>query len=234
MNLCRESFIRGQQNAVPSGCFLFGSLVNIVLVVIFVPQLSCSGLASTNQNSAFSTNLEVMTRLTQEIAQGLVRDSQISPDDTCSVLFARPEDYQFLEHAFIEGVRRFCPVVVSPHEPSHASITFEMQSSRAMVRYDNMFRAGLFGEKKVERSISVELSAKVLKNPSGEPVFAGLKEAIFQDTVAVKAVELLSSPGIRATYANVPPETFFDRIVEPFVIVGTIGVLMYLFFTIRS
>lgn len=203
-------------------------------MVILVPHISCSGLASTYQNSAFSTNLEVMARLAQGIAQELVKDFQISPDDTCSVLFVRAEDYQFLEHAFIEGVRQSCPVVVTGHELPHPSIAFEMQSSRAMVHYHNMFRGSLFGEKKVERSITVEFSAKVLKNPSGKVVFAGLKQGSYHDTVAAKTIENLSSPGIRATYANLPPETFFDRIVEPLVIVGTIGVLMYLFFTIRS
>jgi len=175
-----------------------------------------------------------MARLTQKIAQGLVQDSHLSSNDTCSVLFVRTDELQFLEHAFMQAIGQSCSAVgFSANEP-RASVTFEVQPSRALLRYENMFRDGLFGEKKVERLITIEFSSKVLKNRLGEVAFAGLREETFRDTVTVQTIEFLSSPGIKATYATLPSETFFDRIIEPLVIVGATGVLIYLFFTLRS
>ena len=175
-----------------------------------------------------------MATLARRIALRVAKDSHHSSLDTCSVSFTGSGDLQFLRNAFIEGMRQSCSVVISGPESLHTASAFELQASRATVQYSNMFRDGLFGEKKVERSIIVEFSVAVSRSRSRELAVAGLEQEVWRDTVPVKILEYLPSPGIRVTYANVPPETFFDRMIEPLVILGTTGILVYLFFTVRS
>lgn len=214
--------------------FLMNVFKNIILVVLLTSNLSCSGTLNISQGSFPPTNVEVMAHLTQRIAQFLIDVASVTQHDTCHVQFVQTEDLQFLEHAFIESVRKASSSVTLNTQKGGGSIHFNVQLSRATVQYENMFRVDLFGEKKVERIITIELSSRVVKNPSENVLFAGMKKEQFRDTVNVDSIDDLESPTIQATHASVPSEPFLDRIVEPFVIITAGGVLIYLLFTVRS
>lgn len=185
------------------------------------------------QNSP-PTNIEVISQLTQRIAQSLVREAKITTRDTCNVKFINADNLQFLEHTFMKSLQQLTSFVTANLDKTEHSVNFEIQPSQAFVQYNNMFREGFLGEKKVERMITVELSAKIVRNQSGDILFAGMKQEQFRDTVNVELIEHLESPAVKATHAVLPSETFFDRIMEPLVIITATGILIYLFFTVRS
>lgn len=187
-----------------------------------------------DRDSGTPSNLEVIVHLTQSIAQKLAAQAHVGPADTCTVVFSQQDDYRFLEHAFGQGLQQIPCIVFSAPEGHSHSTRFEVQPLKVGVAYENMFRSSLFGEKQVERFITVELSARVVKSGSGEILFSGVLSEHHKDTVAVGMVARLELPTIQATQASLPNQDFFDRIVEPIVIVGAAAVIIYLLFSIRS
>lgn len=178
--------------------------------------------------------MEIMSRLTQKIVHTIIQDADITSRDTCEIHFARIENLEFLEHAFIETLQQLFPYVRVHSPASEHSVRLDVQPSRADVVYEKTFQEGLFDEKKAVRVISVEFSAKVVKKPEGNVVFAGVRKEQFRDTVHLSSIDRLESPILKATQASLPSGSLFDRFVEPLVVLAATGVVIYLFFTVRS
>jgi hypothetical protein len=102
------------------------------------------------------------------------------------------------------------------------------------VRYNNMFKDGIFGAKHVEREVSVQYSSDLRNQLTDEILSSGTHSRMYTDTVAVDDIGSIENESINVTRGELPSEAFLDRFIEPFVIIGATGVAIYLLFHIRS
>jgi hypothetical protein len=201
---------------------------------------SCSSSLSIEHSELPPTNLEILVDLTKKIAQSFVRDKYISSQDTCSVQFSQIEGLRFIENAFLESLGNIPVYTRLSDGQTHGSfglrnsVSMAIQPSRVDVMYEKVFRDGFFGEKKVVRVVTVELSTKIAEQPRGNVRYSGGRSEQWRDTVLFSTIEKLESPLITVTQASVPSQTLLDRLVEPIVVLAATGVVIYLFYTVRS
>ena len=101
------------------------------------------------------------------------------------------------------------------------------------VRYGDVFREGVLGTRKTERTINTTLSANV-RNAQNEILFAGAVSRALKDTVVVSDVAQLENSSIAFTHGEPPKTDFFENVLEPVIIIGASAVVVFLFFTVRS
>ena len=188
-----------------------------------------------NEPSARSANLEVMQNAVQQITDGILESAHLGSGDSVTVKVAPQEHAWVAEQAIISKLK-FHNLFVFFHRDSSAKTHYllDVRSIALQVRYDHMFRDGLFGTKRVERQISAQLSCQLENKSSNEILYSGSPSKMLSDTVAVDDIEKLEHTGVNVTHGELPSENFLDRIVEPFVIIGATGVAVYLLFHIRS
>jgi hypothetical protein len=54
------------------------------------------------------------------------------------------------------------------------------------------------------------------------------------DTIGLSDIGQVENPAYPFTRASVPAEGFFDTLAEPLIVLGAIGVAVYLLFSVRS
>ena len=97
-----------------------------------------------------------------------------------------------------------------------------------------MYREGMFGAKKVKRTVTAEMAYQTIDADTREMRANGTLTKSKSDTVFVDMVPDLETANVQSTHAVLPDDSVLDRIFEPVVIVGAAGVAIYLFFHIRS
>ena len=102
------------------------------------------------------------------------------------------------------------------------------------LRYGEVFTETFFGERKVERSISLSLVVTILSASSGRILYSQTIKKASSDTVLYSQVNELLDDSLPFTMTVQPQLSFFDSIIEPVVVTVASGVVIYLFFTIRS
>ena len=112
--------------------------------------------------------------------------------------------------------------------------TIDIRAPSLSVRYTEPTEEGLFGTRRVRRTVSAEVSCLVTSLPAGTVRLSETVTRALSDSVRVDAVPGIESPGIGSTHGELPQDRFIDRIVEPFVIVGATGIAVFLLFNIRS
>lgn len=176
-----------------------------------------------------------MSRLAQRAVQSLVDSSGISKNDTCEILFTRSVDeFQFVENAFLGALGQLTARTIVGSVTAKSFFRVHIQPMAAQVQYENFYREGFLGSKRAERLVILEISGNIVKYPEGVLLYAGLNRQQYRDTVNVSSLETLESGPVKVARPEVSQETFFDRILEPFVIIVTGGILVYLLFTVRS
>lgn len=182
------------------------------------------------------TNLEIIQDLLHEISSTIADRSKFGTGDTIEVHVTQQQDSWIVENAFNTALRTFGCVPYT-HPTSEIRVQghrLEIGPTDIRVEYDNMIREGLFGKKNVRRTIVISLSYQALRLQNGEIVSSDVFKKQFVDTVAVDNVATLEHSAAKSTQGELPAEQFIDKIVEPFVIIGATGIIVYLFFHIRS
>jgi hypothetical protein len=102
------------------------------------------------------------------------------------------------------------------------------------VMYDDSFRSGFLGETKTKRTVSLSFPFLIKENQTNKVVTSGTLPFSYSDTVSVSMIPMLEQDGIPNTHAPMPGGSFFDKLLEPFIIIGATGIAIYLFFHVRS
>lgn len=180
------------------------------------------------------TNVEMFGRLARMIVLNVAESAKVFPGDTCVIAIRASDQLEFISHFVLDGFRTVPVTVVGNPEVAASSKAIELQLVSASVSYGRPFRRSLLGEKRLGRTVTLGFSGKVTEVSSGELGFAGLITRSLHDTVDVAQLDRIESPAIPATRGEVPTESLFDRFLEPAVIIGATGVIVYLLFTVRS
>ncbi len=98
----------------------------------------------------------------------------------------------------------------------------------------DLFRESFLGETKTNRTVTVSLPFLAKDVQSNSVLQSGTLLYNYSDTVSTGMIPLLEQQGNPSTHAPIPERDFFDRMLEPLIIIGATGVAVYLFFHVRS
>lgn len=176
-----------------------------------------------------------MQSLMGEMAGEILEHAQIHGTDTIGLVMPASTDAWIPEHAIesrLKGAGH--TVVASSRAAGHSRYILSVDGAEMHVRYDDMFRKGIFGTRLVRRTLSADLSSRMLDGLTGVVLYGGALARVWSDTVAIDDIGALELAGAPSTRGEIPEGGLLDRFIEPFVIIGTTGVAVYLFFHLRS
>lgn len=114
-----------------------------------------------------------------------------------------------------------------------SSCAIELGQNEVRVDYRNPRREGLFGPKVVDRVVSVSLSVRV-RAGTGTVLASEALRGTLADKIPVSAIERVESPTLAFTHGTMDPEGLGGGLLEPLVILGAIGIAVFLLFSVRS
>lgn len=98
------------------------------------------------------------------------------------------------------------------------------------VEYGKPYKTGIFGKHKTERKISISGSYSF----EIEDIKVEKFNINFVDTVFVNEIPQLENYSFPFTQNEIPEESFFGSITEPFIVISAAAAAIILFFTVRS
>ena len=203
--------------------------VNIVLIV-----LSAKLQAGESSNTVL-TNLEVMKELARTVTHEIIEQATISVHDSIILRFDQDENVKIVQDPVLETLKaKGCSVFTNNDSLSGNRLMMEYSGTECRVIYGEMFRDGFLGTKRLKRNVTVQWFSKITRESNGEVLFGKTFAQEYADTVNADDVANLEDNQFHSTHAEIPSDTFFDRIIEPVVIIGATGVIVYLFFHIRG
>ncbi len=113
-----------------------------------------------------------------------------------------------------------------------AAIGLEFVVTEARVYLEDIRRDGIFGPRIADRVVVFGGRAKAWRAGSA-PLYLDAARSL-RDTVRLSGVEGLESPPLSFTKIAIPREGFFDSLLEPVIVLGAVGVAVYLLFAVRS
>jgi hypothetical protein len=185
------------------------------------------------------TNLEVLQSLLARMSDEIAAQSRFTPGDTVRLRVAQGEEHWIARNAIAARLKTLgCVLFLVPDSaapsPAGGGYVMEVHSAPLRVRYDDMFRDGLLGTRKVRRTVSAAVTCDVFRPGSREAAYSGSPSLSAADTVAADDVSSLELASAKETRSELPSEGFLDRVLAPAVIIGATGVSIYLFFHVRS
>jgi hypothetical protein len=117
---------------------------------------------------------------------------------------------------------------------SDTSYSLRINSFQSNLYYGKSFKENIFGVSKTERKINVELSLTLTNNSTKEILSNSLFRSSVKDTVEVDMIQDLENKSLPITHAPYPQENIINRVAEPFVILAATGIVVYLFYNVRT
>ena len=202
------------------------SLLGLALLVALV----CSAAAQEEESTQhIPSNLDVIQKLGLQIGDSLAES--LRGIDSVQV-FVRPiESAWYFEGTMLKALSAHGKV---PNQSPSSGGELDVGLLVAKVEYSDVGRHGIFAERMFGRTVSVECSGKVVDRRSGAILLNRNLAGSASDTIDASVIEKLENPGIPATHGVVPGEGFFSTIFEPIVMMGAVGVAVFLLFRVRS
>lgn len=175
------------------------------------------------------TNLESFGFLAQQIGEQAGREySDLEP---LAVTVLPRESAWYVETRLLQGLQAAGVAISSLSASTHSA---EFGLAGLSIRYDNNRTDGIFGPRLVDRIAEVKMIGKIEDRASGRILYRGEFERSVRDTIPIALIRLLENPAIPATRAQLPAGGLFSTLAEPLIVLGTIGIAVFLLFSVRS
>lgn len=180
------------------------------------------------------TNLEILQRLAGSIGAEIAASARLAPADSVDLRAPLGRDAWIAQTGVAAALRTagFAVFTVASDSAGTRPRAIDLHSAVFAVQYDDPQGGGLFGGRRVRRTINAAVSYEARSR--SEIVAAGTLARSAADTIDAGAAAALEDPSLPVTHGELPPERFLDRIAEPFIIIGATGVAVYLLFHVRS
>ena len=208
---------------------LLARLVTVISLALFVCR--GSGPLFGSENSPKS-NETVLLQLCRDVVGGFSDELRLPDTTTVVVQVGSGEANLFFAPTLLEAFRNRFSAVYTRGEVIGVTVNVAVQEFR--VSYGETFSEGIFSAQKTERAITETWRLSVVRNSDGKVLWAGAKDAISMDTVAVNDIRRLERSSAYLAAGIGPQRSVYEKIIEPFIIAVAAGVAVYLFFTIRS
>lgn len=203
---------------------IFSLRIKNVLPLIFFLLIPLNNILSQEKS-----NLNILYDLADSSASSIIKALPSGQKDL-SFNFTLGNDYELFKDHLITYFVNQKYNVFQPDKASDNTLKIDYTIDNAKITYGDPFRAGFFGNYKVQRNVKISGIFTVNKNP----VFASKFNYAVSDTIGYSNIQELQSSSYSITKGDVPAEPFFSSLLEPVVAVGTAAVVIFLFFTIRS
>jgi len=159
-------------------------------------------------------------------------DAKLPDTSAVSVSIGGGEVNAFFAPVVVQVLRQHFPALYSRRSASAFDISATVAG--VSVLYGEGFSDGIFAGQRCRRTIDVELRLSVTRNDDGRVLWAGSEKASRSDTVYVSDIRGLQKSSLSISSGQEPAHSTLERLLEPLIIGGAAGVVVYLFFTIRS
>ncbi len=176
------------------------------------------------------TDKDVMLRICDSLMSSVSDDVKSFPNISLSSWNDSAAAY--LQPYLVQGlIKRNIPVFL---KTDSTRATLELHVLGSSVFYGEVFTESFFGERKCERTVSMTMLGTVSTNADGKVLFSHSYSVSLTDTVAYSSVEQLSASAVPSAQYKMPQLSLFDSVLEPAIVTVASGIIIYLFFTIRS
>jgi hypothetical protein len=172
------------------------------------------------------TNLDLLQKMMGETAAEVRHRLPLSGEEggTVSVL---PADVGWALDR--DAVRAFLP---APSAGDSTGVHAVFGVRDVQITYDEAERDGLFGEKTVKRTVRMIVAARVTRQ--GSLLFAEDLPRQNTDRIPVNAIATVDHPTLAIARGTVESEGVFQGMAEPLILIGAIGIAVFLLFHVRS
>ena len=189
---------------------------------LIIIQLIFLSLVTTAQTK---TNLELIYSVLDSSINDISQN--FNPEDNIGFKYSSAPGLEFLENRIsLKFNSKF------NLNKGSADSLLNYNLDNVAVKYNEMFRSGIFGDYLVEREANV-MGSYILVNKE-EIINSDIFTFADIDTVNLDEIENLENSTIPFTQSKIPPEPFFSSLLEPVIAIGAAAVTVFLFFNVRS
>ncbi len=177
-------------------------------------------------------NLTILNNIVSKVSQKIA--DRLSPDSSASILI-RPQNQQqtaswLIENGMAKNLfeRGISKIYIDQHDLT-SSFIIEYQIVSLGVDYLSTNKKNL-----IERQFKLDLTVRVLEGSSGLVKFVHEFNEVHVDSVNIMDLGRAENKDFPFTQANLPEEHGFKKVIEPFIVISTTVVIIYLFFRLRS
>lgn len=203
---------------------MFRGLRYITIVVLLTSLCAAEDL-----NHSVS-NREIFFRLCDSVSSDIVQE--INHYRSIAVTAGSDSFSSYYLPIFGQGLSsRAIPVYVRP-ESAETMLTLLVRESS--VSFGDVFTESFFGPRLTERRSALKVTGTLVSVTDGKVLWTKDFFRISTDVVAVSGIDQLSNGNPPMTSVVLPELSFLDSVLEPAIVTIASGVVIYLFFTIRS
>jgi len=196
----------------------------IVFLFLFIISINAS-----NSYSQVKTNLDVFYSLTDSLVDKI--NSELPPNEKQILLTLNlGQSYSLFSNSIKERFIKNGIKILDRHPDELNIPTVDIVMEGAGVEYGEMFRDGFFGSHYIPRYSTIFGNYLQTFSDQGIQKF----EITRIDTIKVEDISSLENSAYPFTQASIPPEPFLSGLAEPIIAIGTVALVVVLFFTIRS
>ena len=186
-------------------------------------------------------NLEVMSRLSSEIAEELITGFPpgLKPEHIALIPYGQDETYEFMTNVFARILTERGFRTLTPNNPetggggvgaANGGFRMEYQALNFALVYPRIYRPYLFGGRQVKRRADLRIMARLVDGKDDSVVWVGEAVRSHEDQFSFSHISQVEAGLFEF---NKPPHdtTAWGKIVEPVVVSGIIVGLIYLFFS---
>lgn len=189
----------------------------------------CS-LSTAGEHGRSETHREIFFRLSDSVMTAVSKE--IVPIRSVAVLAERDTFGMYFHPLFREGLmRNSVPLFV---KTDSAETTLELTVRESSVFYSEPFSESLFGSSKNVRRNTLLVTGTLISASDGKALWTKDFSYSCSDTVFTSDMRHIENGTPPLTSLVRPERSLFDSLIEPAIITIASGVVIYLFFTIRS
>jgi len=179
------------------------------------------------------TNLQRFQQGISEITNAVLREPYLQNRDTIIVYIDSSQYSWFIEQGITKALlEKGVYTKLSSINSISPSPLIEVHPSELTTQYSEPFRESIWGTRYITRKINISMF--VTCSIPNSIQFNAEKKWSEIDTVQWDEVQTIESPLINFTVGTKTNSSWFDTYMEPFVVIGTTAVTIFLFFTVRS
>lgn len=187
------------------------------------------GLNAKAQDAAPAKNLDILKILAQRIATQV--SFKVAAGNTVFVQVNPKEASWYIESGLYDGFRSEHIGMAGTDSAGYIA-AFSLRDSH--IRYENPRGDNVFGERLADRRVGLSLDVKLLRRIEQAPVLVQQFDEEFTDTISIAEIDQVENPLVDASKGTLESGGFFSTFLEPIVLLGSIGVAVFLLFHVRS
>lgn len=208
---------------------------------LFLVGIFLFGLSLRANEVPIEDNLTIFTRLSQEIIGNVIHRTNLDSTNKIILKNTDPVDKNgwFIENSFIDFLKKSGFKSIAIYRGfSQSDTVFSSLKPTRIIEFKIKDLSVTYTKKDknkiLERKLVIDLWLNIYKSSDGISYWTDTIRKEFTDTIKRVEIQALQNENITFTQASLPPMTGFMKVIEPIVIIGLSGTIIYLFYSFRS